>query len=858
MSIKDAKNGARVSLVVPCYNEENRLSEKNIDECLAALGKGAEIVLVDDGSTDGTAKLIKKIADARDGVKGLFLSRNGGKAGAVRAGMTNAVERGADFAGFCDADFAAPPEEVARVFKEMENSGAQAAMGTRNSKQSENITRSFSRSALSRVFSLVSSFALKRFVSDTQCGAKFFKNTPALKNALSEPFISRWGFDVEIVGRIEAENGEKTAEVPVKRWSEQPDSRMNFLSMAATLFELMEINGDLKKRRGGYGNRRELYLEIALTVFVRLIPLYILTYILTNVLFWNGYWINPDAYYHAGVAQAYAEHGWLDSFPWLKYTTLGDGFPNVYLLQHLLLGIVAFFTPSSDPTIILKTSIMALAFLQQLSFYFFLRKWKVSYASLWVFAGVTISSNMLWHIMALKGITLFSIILPWIVDALWSNNRRRAFIIGWISTYSYVGFILMGPLAACRAAGHLLFDGKLKIKTPLMLFAGVAAGILLSPFFPDHLTHIYRELSTVFERPSFIQAGDFFGSEWSIPDRNQLQHFIGGMVLLTIAATGYYMRKNTRADNVSGAAFITVFVFSLFPFVGGIKFAQTFAVIATLMVPLIFRDISLISLKIPVSLSRIVIALGALAGIGGAYLIGDSATSLGWLLKNVWVARAFVFIVTAPAVFGVLVLAERKAPEIVPAIRAQVPFSIRPALPVVFTIILTVYSLPFIEDRQRRTNNAAAPPPAAYEQISKVVKALTAKGKVVVAAWDDFPGFFYFNRDNYYISGMNNLFLYHSDSHRFTTYYKFFKAGIKNPAKSLPAVFDGTDLIVIRNVPRVDGERDLLKVLETAPGVFPVSIENGRFVAKTGKVAQYWRVYKIGERPKAKTPPEKK
>ncbi len=138
---------------------------------------------------------------------------------------------------------------------------------------------------------------------------------------------------------------------------------------------------------------------------------------------------------------------------------------------------------------------------------------------------------MLWHTIALKGITLFSIIFPWIVDALWSDNRRRAFFVGLLSAYTYVGFIIMLPLAACRFAGHLIFDGKFKIKTPLLLFAGVALGMVVTPFFPDNLSHIFRELKTVFERPDFIKAGDFFGSEWQIPNRLQLQHFLGGMLL---------------------------------------------------------------------------------------------------------------------------------------------------------------------------------------------------------------------------------------------------------------------------------------------------------------------------------------
>ena len=760
------------ALIIPCRNEEKRLSESKTFECLKLLGSGGHIILVDDGSTDGTARLIKKIADSSPAVSSVSLPENRGKAEAVRAGMTEAAERGAKFIGFCDADFAAPPEEVARVFGELEkNPDADIAIGTRNSPKSTNIKRAPARRLLSRVFSLAASFALKRRVSDSQCGAKFFKNTPALKKALSEPFISRWGFDVEILGRIEAAGG-KTVEVPLKGWVEKPQSGIGVGAMAETLFDLRDINGDLLRRRADEGSKTGFVAEALLTVFVRMIPIYILTYVLAKVLFWEGYWVNPDAYYHLGVANAYKELGWLPDFPWLKYTVIGDPFPNVYLLQHLFLAVV-FVPDSPDPQFAIKTTVVAMAFLQMLSFYLFHRKWGISNAALWTIIGITASSNMIWHTIALKGITSFSIMFPWIVDALWSNSGRRAFIIGWASAYTYVGFIILGPLAACRAAGHLIFDGKLRLKTPLLLFGGVAAGMILSPFFPDHLSHIYRELHTIFERPNFIKAGDFFGLEWQIPSRLQLQQFIGPMILCTLAATLFHMRPAARPHNTTAAAFITVFVFALFPFFGGIKFAQTFSVVSALMVPLIYRDISKFSIRIP-----------------------------------------------------------------------KIPIRIKPFVPIAFVFVFFVFSLPFIKVRQIK-GRVDSPTPRAYSGLANTIRSLTAKGKVVVAPWDDFPGLFYFNRDNYYISGMNNLFLFKGDSHRFTAYYQFYKGGITNPAQSIPAEFDGADLLVVRRTPRNEGEAATLKLLDTAPGLVRVTGGNGRVRPGNGFVDGFWQVYKI-------------
>lgn len=884
-NIRPAAKGTRVSLVIPCHNEESRLSGEKVLSALESLGEGAEAVLVDDGSSDGTGRVISDLAAKSPAVRALALPKNVGKGEAVRAGMRDAAARGAEFAGFCDADFATPPGELARVFGELAaRPRARAAVATRNAPESENISRGFLRGIASRAFALVSSFVLKRRITDSQCGAKFFRNTPALAKALDEPFLSRWGFDVELLGRLEAEPGAPRAvEAPLKSWREKLPSRLNFLAMAATLFEMAEVNGDLKARRESAGAKTGLWAEVALTVFVRMIPIYLLTFTLGKILFWEGYWINPDAYYHMGVGAAYAEKGWLPDFPWLGYTVLGENFPNVYFMQHLLLALLYIVIPAASPIVTLKSAIVFMAFLQMTSFYLFLRKWKVGRAAVWTVLGITVSSNMLWHTIALKGITLFSIMFPWIVDALWSNSNRRAFTIGWLSTYTYVGFIILIPLAACRAVGGWLFEGKLRVKTPVLLFAGIALGMLLSPFFPDHLFHIAREIKTVFHRPEFIKAGDFFGSEWGIPGRVQLQHFIGGMVLLSLCATAFYMRSGARCDGVVGSAFAAVWVFALFPFRGGIKFAQTFAVLAALMVPLIYARISEASVGFPAWNRRLsfagfgLLAAGAVclalfyAGTAPSVFVRHGGTALvaaagavfavflnhrlGTRATAVWAALAAAAAVAAYFLLG--------GGGVVPALAAATGFitltgalfsvrgdrvRIRPLLPAAFLFIFFVYSLPFIKQRQVK-HRSSAPIPSAYREITGVVRALTDKGKVVIAPWDDFPGLFYFNRDNYYVSGMNNLFLYHNDSHRFTSYYKFFKGGIKNPAVSIPIVFDGADLILIRDAPRVGGETNLIKVMDEAPNIVRVSAKDGKLVPGGGVMAGYWRVYKIVKNP---------
>src|SRR5690606_36252433 len=226
--------GTPVIVVIPCYNEVERLDEAQV---LALCEEpSTSVVLVDDGSRDGTAALLDRIASRAPAgrVRYLVLPENRGKAEVVRAGLLDALSRGASVVAYADADFATPPSEILRLRRELERSGALVAMGARIARLGAHIDRKASRHYLGRVFATGASLVLGLAVYDTQCGAKLFRDTPALRHALGQPFSSRWAFDVELIGRLCAGGPgappiapSQMIEVPLRTWIDIGGSKLS-------------------------------------------------------------------------------------------------------------------------------------------------------------------------------------------------------------------------------------------------------------------------------------------------------------------------------------------------------------------------------------------------------------------------------------------------------------------------------------------------------------------------------------------------------------------------------------------------------------------------------------------------------
>jgi dolichyl-phosphate beta-glucosyltransferase len=238
----------QVCLVVPCYNEERRLRIDPIREFLARQGSAASVCFVNDGSVDGTQRVLEDLQrSSPERILVVRLARNSGKAEAVRQGALHAATLNRfDCIGYWDADLSTPLDELDHLLAALEQRPEhRLALGSRVKRLGSRIDRHPVRHYLGRLFSTLSSQLLDLPVYDSQCGAKIFRSdvTGVL---FADPFVTRWLFDLEILVRLRNHLGrqrfrEAAVEVPLTEWREVGGSKLTLAHMAGAPWELLRI-----------------------------------------------------------------------------------------------------------------------------------------------------------------------------------------------------------------------------------------------------------------------------------------------------------------------------------------------------------------------------------------------------------------------------------------------------------------------------------------------------------------------------------------------------------------------------------------------------------------------------------------
>jgi len=226
-----------LSVVIPAYNETARLEptlRRVIDYCRAH-HPDFEILVVDDGSTDGTPELVERIAAEERGVKLIALGANRGKGAAVRSGMLAA--RGREVL-FSDADLATPIEELDKLRERLAD-GCDIAIGSRAAPGADIRVRQHPmRELMGRTFNLMVRVAALGGIRDTQCGFKLFRRDAA-HDLFGRTRLDGFAFDVEVLWL--ARGRYQVAEVPVV-WSHVDDSKVSPGGDAARMFvDLLRI-----------------------------------------------------------------------------------------------------------------------------------------------------------------------------------------------------------------------------------------------------------------------------------------------------------------------------------------------------------------------------------------------------------------------------------------------------------------------------------------------------------------------------------------------------------------------------------------------------------------------------------------
>jgi len=255
-----------VGVVIPCYNEEERLLS---DEFISYLDKnsGYHLCFVNDGSKDSTLEVLQNLQKGREDFITVYdCEKNGGKAEAVRLGMLHmAKKEDLDYIGFLDADLSTDLADFDDLVKTMETSDFKIVSGSRISRMGADITKESARKIISLTINYIIRKILKMDFKDTQCGAKIF-HKDVIDIAFGKKFVTQWIFDVEIFKRMSIHFGlnnakEMLCEQPLKRWIHADGSKLSMKDSVKIVGQLAQIAWVYRSRKNNVKTKSDL--EIA-------------------------------------------------------------------------------------------------------------------------------------------------------------------------------------------------------------------------------------------------------------------------------------------------------------------------------------------------------------------------------------------------------------------------------------------------------------------------------------------------------------------------------------------------------------------------------------------------------------------
>src|SRR5271156_2082508 len=225
----------QLSIVIPAYNESARIEHAldRVLSCVAEQGWDAEVLVVDDGSTDDTAVIVQRWMTKHPRLHLVKNPGNKGKGYSVRNGLLQAA---GDVVMFTDADLSAPMEEAERLIAAIAG-GADVAIGSRwMDRTRQTIQQPLYRQFFGRCFNWITRTVMGLPFKDTQCGFKAFRR-PAAQVIFRLQRIERWGFDPEILF-IARKLRYSVREVPVS-WGHDERSRISYLKDGLKMLEEM-------------------------------------------------------------------------------------------------------------------------------------------------------------------------------------------------------------------------------------------------------------------------------------------------------------------------------------------------------------------------------------------------------------------------------------------------------------------------------------------------------------------------------------------------------------------------------------------------------------------------------------------
>jgi CheY-like chemotaxis protein len=247
-----------VGVVIPCYNEEERLLSKEFTDYIDK-NSGYHLCFVNDGSKDKTLEVLNNLRKGREDFITVYdCEKNGGKAEAVRQGMLYmAKQDDLDYIGFLDADLSTDLADFDDLVTTIEeNNNYKIVSGSRISRMGANITKESARKIISMTINFIIRKILSMDFKDTQCGAKIF-HKDVIDVSFADKFVTQWIFDVEIFRRITLHYGldkakEMLCEQPLKRWIHADGSKLSMKDSVKIVFQLGQIALHYRKGKKKY------------------------------------------------------------------------------------------------------------------------------------------------------------------------------------------------------------------------------------------------------------------------------------------------------------------------------------------------------------------------------------------------------------------------------------------------------------------------------------------------------------------------------------------------------------------------------------------------------------------------------
>lgn len=235
-----------LSIVVPAYNEERRIGKtlQKIRDYLASQSYAAEIIVVNDGSTDRTAEKAAETLRGMDQVHILRRCDNRGKGCSVREGIFQAK---GELVLFSDADLSTPIEELEKFLPWIDQ-GFDVVIGSRALPESDiQVRQNFFRELMGKTFNVFVRLFLMKDIPDTQCGFKLFRGDVARKIF---PFVKTRGFSFDVEALyLCRRSGCRIKQIPIC-WQNSPPSKVRILaSSVQMLLELVKIR--IRHRKNG-------------------------------------------------------------------------------------------------------------------------------------------------------------------------------------------------------------------------------------------------------------------------------------------------------------------------------------------------------------------------------------------------------------------------------------------------------------------------------------------------------------------------------------------------------------------------------------------------------------------------------